>query len=317
VATIFYVVASRESPKTYNIGILSANQDLFASSANGFVDEMARLGYLYGENIFYDIQKTNLPVGNESIIKKFIEDNVDLIFVFPTEASLEAKAVVGEKGIPIVFANALIEGTDLVESLQRPGDNVTGVRFPGVEIAARRLELLHELVPEAKRIFIPYLKDYPTMPPQLEALRQAALSLGLTLIDVPFASPQDLQTYLDAKDELSDIGMDAILQPAEPFAAIEAAVEIVSRFAAKHKIAVAGAIMLTGDYSPILINVPDSYEVGELAAHQADKILRGMSAGSLPVVSPESYLTINYRVAQKYGIEVSQGLLNRAEEIIR
>ena len=59
------------------------------------------------------------------------------------------------------------------------------------------------------------------------------------------------------------------------------------------------------------------YEIGSLAAPLADKIFKGTPAGTIPVVTPEAYLTINYKVAQELGLNVSEGLLSRANEIIR
>src|SRR6185436_784516 len=147
-----------DKPKVYHIGILSG-LDFFATTTDGFKAEMTKLGYVEGQNIVYDIQKTNFDSSREQqILDKFVADKVDLIFVFPTEASLAAKKATQGTSIPVLFANAFIEGNDLVKSVREPGGNVTGVRFPGPDIAVKRLEILHELVPQAKRIWVPYQK---------------------------------------------------------------------------------------------------------------------------------------------------------------
>ena len=142
---IFLTSCAEKEEKVYRVGILSA-LDLFADTTDGFIDKMTELGYIEGENIVYDLYETNVPVGNEETLKKFVDDKVDLIFACPTEATLEAKSVSQGSGIPIVFANGGIEGTNLVESITQPGGNLTGVRFPSIEVSLKRLELIGHLV---------------------------------------------------------------------------------------------------------------------------------------------------------------------------
>src|SRR5204862_2918700 len=121
---------------------------------------------------------------------------VDLIFVFPTEVSIAAKKAIQGTNIPVVFAQAFIEQSNLVNSVREPGGNITGVRFPGPDLAIKRLEVLLELAPKAKRLWVPYQKGYPNVPPQLEALRPAAAAAGVTLVEAPFANVTELQADL-------------------------------------------------------------------------------------------------------------------------
>ena len=306
----------KQDEKIYHVGILSA-LDIFVNTTDGFKDRMTELGYIENKNIVYDIQKANAPVGNENIIKKFVGDKVDLIFVFPTEAALETKATTKGTGIPIVFAHAVIEGTNLVENLRTPGEDITGVRFPAVENALKRLELLHEVVPNAKRVWMPYLKGYSNLPPQLDALRQSARSLGITLTEAPFTGAEELQADLATRNNLRDVGMDAILCIIEPLLTSPDALIPTNEFADKHKIPLFGAPVRMEGSSSILETTPDFFETGQLAAEQADRIFSGMPAGNLPVVSPESHIYINYKAAQRLGLDINEGLLVRADEIIR
>jgi putative ABC transport system substrate-binding protein len=305
------------APKVYRVGILSG-LDFFADTADGFKAKMTELGYIEGQNIVYDLQKTNFdPAREQEILEKFVADKVDLIFVFPTEASLAAKAVTQETNIPVIFANAFVEGNNLVESVRQPGGNITGVRFPGPDIAAKRLEILHELAPQAKRVWVPYLRDYPSVPPVLEVLRPAAASLGITLVEVPAASPADIQADLQARTQSADIGLDAILFIPEPLNVNPDAFATMSKFAVEHKVPIAGSFISEEGYGVVCANLTSNVEVGELAAPLADKILKGSPAGAIPVVSPEAHLQLNYKVAQELGLTVSEGLLSQAEEIIR
>jgi putative ABC transport system substrate-binding protein len=171
-----------ESSKIYKVGIL-CGLDFFANTADGFKTKMTELGYIEGKNIIYDFHKTNYnPVEEKNIINKFVAEKVDLIFTFPTEVSLVAKTATQDSNIPVLFANAFIEGVDLVNNIRQPGGNITGVRFPGLEVIVKRFNIMLELVPKTKRIWICYQQNYPTSANQMEVLRTEAAKASIKLI---------------------------------------------------------------------------------------------------------------------------------------
>jgi putative ABC transport system substrate-binding protein len=306
-----------EAPQMHRVGVLSG-LDYVASITDGFMAEMAELGYVEGENIVYDVQKTNFDMAvYQNILQKFVADKVDLIFVFPTEASLEAKAATQGTDIPVLFNFALIEGVGLVDNVREPGGNITGVRYPGPDIALRRFEIMRELAPEAKRMWIPYQRGYPIVAPQLQILYPAAEAAGITLIEAPADNAADLKADLQARAQSADPGLDAILFLAEPLAVTPDAFAVMGEFATEHRIPIGGALMEAEGYGSIFgVNV-DIISAGKQAAPLANKILKGTPAGTIPVVSAENFLQINYRVAQQLGIEVPEGLLAQADEVIR
>jgi len=281
---------------------------------------MTELGYVEGENIVYNVQSTEVDINAyKSITKKFVDDKVDLIFVFPTEAAMEAKAATQGINIPVVFTLAFtdVAGVNLIDSVREPGGNITGVRFPSVDIASKRLQILLELAPNAKRIFVPYLKGYPNVPGQLEVIRTQAQSAGVELIEFAAASPQDLQAEMKRRSSLSDTGIDAILIIAEPLGITPPFYTIIGKFSYDHKIPIGGAIMTTDGYETLFGLLPDPSITGEQAALLADKIFKGSPAGKIPVVTADSSFQINYKAAQKLGVTVPDGLLKQADEIIR
>src|SRR3989344_3366831 len=126
--------------KVYHVGILSGT-DNFLDMAEGFKAGMTKLGYVEGKHIVYDLQKVNAdPAGEKRVAKKFVDDTVDLIYVFPTEPTVAVQEATKGTNIPVVFAYAGIEGAKLVNSVREPGGNITGVRFPGPEQMGKRLE---------------------------------------------------------------------------------------------------------------------------------------------------------------------------------
>jgi putative ABC transport system substrate-binding protein len=317
IVTSLLLSGCSQPPKVYKVGVLSG-LSFVANITDGLKAKMAELGYEEGKNITYDVQATDFDMEKyKSILKKFVDDKVDVIFVFPTEASMEAKAATQGTNIPVVFSFALIENMGLVESVREPGGNITGVRYPGPDIAAKRFELMLELVPQAKRILIPYQKGYPIVTPQLEAVYPLAQTSGVELIEVPANDAADLEAQLAALAQGSEKPADAIMFLAEPLTVTPDPFVVIGKFAAEHKIPIGGALMSVGGYNSIFgVNV-DNIAVGRQAAPLLDKIFKGIQAGTIPVVSAENYIQVNYKAAQEQGITVPEGLLKQANEVIR
>ena len=304
-------------PKVYRVGVLSG-LSFVANITDGFKAKMTELGYVEGENIVYDVQETDFDMeAYKTILKKFVDDKVDMIVVFPTEATMEAKTATQGTNIPVVFTFALIEGMGIVDSVTAPGGNITGVRYPGPEIAVKRFEILHDLAPQAKRFWIPYQKGYPIVTPQLEVLRPAAEAAGVTLIEAPANDAAELQALLDEIEKPDDAGMDAILIIVEPLLTIPDNFMVIANYAQKHNLPFGGILMPSDTGSPIFELNVDTVAIGAAAAPLADKIFKGTAAGTIPVVSAENYLKIDVKAAQKYGITVPEGLLLQANEVIR
>jgi putative ABC transport system substrate-binding protein len=308
---------SRKDAKVYRIGIL-CGLDYIGAIPDIFKSEMAELGYIEGENIVYNIQRTNFePIREMQILRQFVDDDVDLIFTFPTEVSMAAKAATQGTKIPVIFAIANIEGTGLVNSVREPGGNITGVRYPGPDLAIKRFEVMRELAPKAKRMWVPYQRGYPIVTSQMKALHPVAKGAGVTLIEFPADNASELQAELDAKAASSDIGFDAILFIPEPLSCTDDAFEVIARFAYDRKLPIGGITMQVGEYASLFgIDVDDPKTVKQ-AAILANKILKGTPAGIIPVISSESYFEINYKAAKVLGIDVSEGLLARADKVLR
>ncbi len=314
---VFWSGCGKKTQKVYRVGIVSGAEP-FADIADGFKAKMTELGYIEGKNIVYDFQKLNAdPFGEKRVAKKFVADKVDLIFAFPTEPALAAKAAAKGTNIPVVFALAGIEGNNLVESISKPGGNITGVRYPGLEDTVKRLEILHELVPNAKRVYLIYDPNYPNALMALGGLRPAVSSLGITLVEDSVNNVEELQAALQRRAELDDIGIDAILIMPEILTQTPDGFGAILKFANERKVPIGGGLVYTVKHGAMFSLVPDNVEMGNMAAPLADKIFKGTPAGSIMVVTPPSHLRLNYKVIQELGLAVPGGLLSRADEIIR
>jgi putative ABC transport system substrate-binding protein len=325
VTTILIVIGSlffsacefQSTPQVYRVGILNG-ATIFSEIADGFKAKMTELGYVEGENIIYDVRQSNGDRAEEQqILKQFVADEVDLIFVFPTGSAVAARAATQGTDIPVVFAMTFIEGTNVIENVRQPGGNMTGVRAPGPEEIVKRLEILHELVPQAKRVYVTYEENYPANQSAIKALRPVAASLDITLVEAPVISAADIQADLQARAASDDIGLDAILIMPDPLSHSPAGWPLISEFATEHKVPIGGGAAFVAEAGAVFSYVSDYVETGKLAAISADKILKGTPAGTIPVATPVQSFRINYKQAQELGLTVPRTMLNLATEIIR
>ena len=303
-----------QTAKVYHVGVIAAPP--FPDATVGFKAKMTELGYIEGKNIVYDEQVFD-PATSQGILEKFVADKVDLIFAYSTGSALAAKAATQGTGIPVVFALATLEQTDLVESQRAPGGNVTGARFPAPEITVKRFEILHEIMPQIKRLYVTYDEKYSTAKSVLGALRPVVEAAGVTLVEEPISKAEDIPVNLQARAKAEDIGMDAILIVPETLSQTAIGFGAINEFAAAHNIPGVGNIRPQVEQGALFMYAPAVIDGGKEAAVLADKIFKGTPAGTLPVITPESQFILNYKVAQSLGLTVSEGLMKQAVEIIR
>ncbi len=314
---VFSSSCDKKTQKVYRVGILCSFAP-FMNIADGFKAKMTELGYVEGKNIVYDLQIAHMdPKEEKMAARKFVEDKVDLIFAFSTEASITAKSATEGTTIPVVFAMAGIEENNLIDSVHHPGGNITGVRYTGPDNTLKRFEILHDLVPNIKRLYAIYNLNYPANRASLEALRPVVSALGITLVEAPITSIEGLQAKLQARSALEDIGIDAILIMPDDLSQSPAGFGAIVKFANKHKLPIGGGAGCTADLGAMFSFVPNFFEVGTIAATLADKIFKGTPAGTIMVVTARDHLRLNYKIMKELEVSVPGSLLSRADEIIR
>jgi putative tryptophan/tyrosine transport system substrate-binding protein len=316
VSCLLLSACGASKPKMYRVGILTDNAN-FAAIGIGFKAKMTELGYAEGKNIVYIEQPISSdPAELPSQAKALVDQKVDLIFAYPApETAVAYKATQGTN-IPVVCAYAQLDGTNMIKSVREPGGNLTGVRYPGPETVSKRLEIMLEIAPTVKRVWIGYDKKGPNTSIALGALRPLASSKGVTLVEVPATVKADLAADLAARANLVDIGVDAIIIMPDDFNASPDGFAVLSKFAADHKIPLAGGLPTMIQKGAVFANGPDLATIGKLAAASADNVLKGTPPGTIPVVTPDQNLYINNLTAQALGLTVPDGLLAQAIQII-
>jgi putative ABC transport system substrate-binding protein len=248
-----------------------------------------------------------------SMAAEFVRRRVAVIVTLQGTITTEA-AKGATSNIPIVFtlgSDPVAAG--LVRSLSRPGGNLTGATAITVELVAKRLELLHDLVPSVAKFGFLANPGNPTYSDTMLAdLQRAAAVLRKEVQAVPAASDSDLDS---AFERMTKAGAGALLISNDPFYASrrERIVELTARYRiptiySRSDYVKAGGLMSYG---------PSITFTWFVAGVYAGRILKGEKPADLPVVQPTTFeLVINLRAAKALGLAIPQSILLRADEVI-
>jgi putative ABC transport system substrate-binding protein len=302
---------AQQPRKQPRIGVL-----ISASPPHPFADAFRRglrtLGYTEGQNIAIEFRYTE---GRSDRAEEFAEElvrlGVDVIVAHFVPAVIAAMAAT--RTIPIVMAP---HGAPLqlgaIDSLARPGRNVTGLSGMDAEIGGKRVQLLRELIPNLRGIaaLAATATTSPYSGPFVEDLRLAATRAGLRLEPILIGGPSELRSAFAAiaKAEAQAV----IVQPFfDPHHAI------IIELAAKYRLAYMSgsrAATAAGGLVSVAPNYPELYE---RAAFYVDKILKGAKPADLPVEQPTKFpVELNMKTAQALGLVVSPSLLAQIDEVI-
>lgn len=289
-------------------GFPSTAPNLLAAFRQGLRD----LGYVDGQNLFI---VSRYGEGREERLRpladELVQYGVDVIFAIgPPQAVAVAKAT---DKIPIVF----VGGGDpvqmgLVKSFAHPGGNATGLTFVTVDLASKRIQLLKEVIPSAKRVAILWNPDNTINKLELKEAVTTAEALALVPLPVEVRVLDDID---GAFARMNDQSVDAALVLSSPLTFPNRPRIVAS--ALKARIPTLGALReyaLAG----LLISYGPSYaDHCRRAATYVDDILKGAKPADLPVQLPTTFeLVINIRTAQSLGIEIPPTLIARADEVI-
>jgi putative ABC transport system substrate-binding protein len=273
-----------------------------------FRGDMRELGYVEGKNVRYEFRSDQgdairLP----ALAAELVQLKVDLIVAWFTPAALAARQATRE--IPIVMAlvgNPVESG--LVESLARPGGNVTGMAAIGAELAGKCVDLVRELVPSARRIAALVNAPDPFSEPFLRQLQQNGAASGTAIEPIIIYSAAELDAaFTVLEKERPDA---AIVQPSLP-------IKLVAELATRYRIAAMSFIRDFATEGGLMSYGSEEADAYRKAAGYVDKILKGGKPADLPVQQPTKFeLVINLKTAKALGLTVPPLLLARADELI-
>jgi putative ABC transport system substrate-binding protein len=276
------------------------------------LDRLRELGYIDGKTIQIHARYAGGVLDRlPGLARELVALKVDVIVAMAVAASVAAREATA--GIPIVMVNAGNPvGAGLIESLARPGGNVTGTSSMLPDLGGKQVEMLHQVLPSARRIAFLSNPTNAATPPTLQSAADAAQRLGLELVVVDVVARQDFEPAF-ARIEQSQV--EALLVMGEPLIGHNR--EAVIAFAARWRLP---ALYTTGDL--VLDGGLMSYSTNinvhlPRAADYVDKILKGASPSELPVEQPVGFeMLLNLKTARALNLELPPSLLAVADEVI-
>ena len=241
---------------------------------------------------------------------EFVRLNVDIIV---TNGNATVTAVKREtSAIPIVFAVAGDPvGTGLVESLRRPGGNVTGLSIQQTDTATKRLALLREIVTDLRRLAIMTNAGNPAATQEMSEVEKAAGSLGIETSSFEIRRSEDIPSVFDAVKSRFD-GLYFVGDPL-----INSNRTRINTLASSAHLATIFSQRAFVDGGGLISYGPSFAEFYRRTAEIVDKILRGAKPADIPVEQPTKFeLVINLTTAKALGLNVPASLLARADEVI-
>jgi putative tryptophan/tyrosine transport system substrate-binding protein len=308
------LVARAQQPAMPVVGLIIAGSlEASATVAATFRKGLNETGYVEGQNVTVEYHWLEGQYDQMSaLVADLVRRRVAVIATPSTPPALAAKAATAT--IPIIFG----VGEDpvqlgLVESLARPGGNATGINFFLNEVVAKRLRLLHDLVPRATRVAVLVNPTNATnTEPTLRAVQEAALAIGLQIQILNATSIDEIDA---ASATLARERSDALFVGPDPFftirrgqfATLTARDRMPATYARREFVA-AGGLMSYGTDLPAA-----SHQIGVYTG----RILEGAKPADLPVLQPTKFeFAINLQTARALGIEVPPGVLSIADEVI-
>ncbi len=312
-STVAWPLTTRaQQPAMPVIGFLSsrsANDSALQVAA--FRQALSEAGYVEGQNVAIDYRWAEGQYDRlRGMAGHLVGRQVSVIFASGPAAHVAKAATTS---IPIVF----VSGEDpvkfgLVASFNKPGGNITGVTTFNAVLGSKRLELLHELVPNAAMMTLLVNPNYPSAESEIKEMRAAAHAVGRNLIVVNASTESEIDA---AFAELVQQRVGGLIVTGDPFfvSRREKLVALAARHAlpaiyVQREFAVAGGLI---GYGSSLI---DAYRQ---AGIYAGRILKGAKPGDLPVVQPTKFdFVINLKTAKALGLDIPPKLLALASEVI-
>jgi putative tryptophan/tyrosine transport system substrate-binding protein len=307
-------LAARAQPKLPVIGWLALRPRVRTSESEGFVDGLRDAGLVEGRNLIIEHRSADgrydrLP----ALAAELVQRQVDVLAA-PGGMPLASAAKDATSAIPVVF----MIGSDPVElgvvkSFNRPGGNLTGVAYYNVQVAPKRLELLHKLVPTAKSVAILVQPGNGVEAAvQVREAEAAVKVFGMRLRVIEVATPADMDTAFatvaQERIDLVHVGVDGLFGNNRARLIVLAARYGVPTSYPWREFTVEGGLM---NYGALIRE--QFHAVGTYAA----RILRGEKPADMPIQRPTRFgFVLNLNTARALGIEVPPTLLALADEVI-
>ena len=306
---------AQQRGKVPRIGVLLPGSPTpeYERRLDAFRQGLRELGYIDTQNILLEYRWADAQYERMAdLVAELLRLKVDLLVIDSTPAGLAAKRATSTLPIVLAVAGDPV-GTGLVESLARPGGNITGNSLMHPEVGAKRLGLLKDMVPTAARVAVLLNPDNPLAQLQWRQTEVAAPKLGVQLQAVEVRRATDFER---ACSTVADWRADALLVIEDPTLLPARQTEIVD-CAARHRLPTMTGLRSMVDAGGLMSYGASFPDMFRRAATFVVKILQGAKPSDLPVEQPTKFeLVLNLKTAQALGLTVPPLLLAQADEVI-
>jgi putative ABC transport system substrate-binding protein len=303
-----------QQQKTFRIGeLVFRDRSALGAGRSAFRQQLLKLGYIEGKNVSYETRSAKGELDRyQALAEELVRSSVDVLVASSVNETIAFKNAT--KTIPIVFVmpnDPVAHG--LIDSMARPGGNITGFTFVAPVLAGKRLEILKETFPKISRVAVLWNPQDLSTTEQWKDSQVPASGLRLQLHSIEVSSPEK---YESAFRELIKRRTDGIVVTGGALntAHSQLIADLVkkSRLPAifdRQEFVMVGGMMSYG---------PDRSEFYRRAAVFVDKILKGAKPADLPVEQPTKFeLVINLKTAKQIGLTIPPNVLGRADRVIR
>lgn len=309
-----YLAEAQQQTKVAKIGYLVIRSAADQSpGVESFRREIRALGYIERKNLVIEQRSgegklDRLPAAVDELVRL----RVDVIVTPSTPGALAAKNAT--RTIPIVFTSVGDPvAAGLVDSLARPGENITGFSEISVALAGKRLELLKETIPRLSRVALLWNPGNPGSAQQWKESQLAGRELGLQLHSMEVSSNDKFNSAFNEALKAHSVAL-AVTQDS----LFNSNPTLVTRLAAKHGMPAIYTRREFVESSGLMSYGTDRFEPYRRAAILVDKILKGAKPADLPVEQPTKFeLIINLKTAKQIGLTIPPNLLARADKVIK
>jgi putative ABC transport system substrate-binding protein len=301
---------AQQPRKIYRIGVLVSTNVTYRREA--FVQGLRELGYVEGKNIAIEFRSAEgkfdrLP----ALAAELVRLKVDVIVTSSNPAVTALKQAT--RDIPIVMTTVGDPvGAGFIQSLARPGGNITGMSSVAEELSGKRLELLKEINPKISRVAVFRNPTIPTHAVLWKETQAAATALGMKLIPLDFRGPEEFESLFGA---MVKEHAEALIVLPEPIALAQRK-QIVD-LAAKNRLPGMYPFGDFVDVGGLIAYGPSGADLWRRGASYVDKILKGRTPADLPVERPTKFeLVINMKTAKALGLTIPQTILVQADRVI-
>jgi putative ABC transport system substrate-binding protein len=313
-----FPVDAQERAKVSKIGWLGVRPDDLTTSVEVFRRELRELGYVEGKNIAFEYRNADNKLDRlPALADELVRLKVDVLFTPApfTPALAEAQtAKNATRTIPVVFiSSADPVASGLVDSLARPGGNLTGISNIQSELWGKRLEVLKETIPKFSRVAMLWDPQSPTSRVNWKESQVPARELGLQLHSMEVNSADQFESAFKEAIKSGSAALAVTLSPL-----INSNQKRIAALAAKNRLPAIYARAEFVDNGGLMSYGPDRTESYRRVASMVDKILKGAKPADLPVEQPTKIeLVVNLKTAKQIELTIPQNVLRRADKVIK